>query len=118
MAGRTRRVLAKTAAALLGLAAAAISLPPPTMAADQPGPTVRTADGPVQGFVRSGISTFLGIPYAAPPSGELRWKPPEPAAPWTQTLKATKFGNTCPQITEPGVFAGPVSTTEDCLYLN
>jgi para-nitrobenzyl esterase len=48
----------------------------------------------------------------------LRWQPPKPHAAWTQTLNATKFGNTCPQITELGVFAGPVSVTEDCLYLN
>ena len=81
-------------------------------------PTVETAEGPVQGFVRNGVSTFLGIPYAAPPVGEQRWQPPQPAAAWTQTLNATKFANTCPQITELGVFAGPVSLTEDCLYLN
>ena len=64
------------------------------------------------------MSTFLGIPYAAPPVGALRWQPPQPVAAWTQTLNATKFANTCPQITELGVFAGPVSVTEDCLYLN
>jgi para-nitrobenzyl esterase len=81
-------------------------------------PSVRTAEGSVQGFVRNGVSTFLGIPYAAPPTGAHRWQPPQPIAAWTQTLKATAFGNTCPQITELGVFAGPVSTTEDCLFLN
>ncbi|MBV8614822.1 MAG: carboxylesterase family protein [Acetobacteraceae bacterium] len=72
----------------------------------------------MQGFVKDGVTEFLGIPYAAPPVGGLRWQPPQPHAPWTQTLDATKFGNTCPQITELGVFAGPVSDTEDCLYLN
>ena len=97
-------------AALLGLLLAAAAI-----AAE---PTVKTAEGPVQGFVRNGVSTFLGIPYAAPPAGEQRWQPPQPAAAWTQTLNATKFANTCPQITELGVFAGPVSLTEDCLYLN
>jgi para-nitrobenzyl esterase len=81
-------------------------------------PSVRTAEGPVQGFMRNGVSTFLGIPYAAPPTGAHRWQPPLPAVAWTQALKATSFGNTCPQITELGVFAGPVSTTEDCLFLN
>ncbi len=79
---------------------------------------MRTTEGPVQGFVRNGMSEFLGIPYAAAPVGDLRWRPPQRHAAWTKTLEATKFGNTCPQITELGVFAGPVSVTEDCLYLN
>ena len=99
-----------SAALLLGLL-----LAPVAMAAE---PTVRTTDGSVQGFVRNGVSTFLGIPYAAPPAGEQRWQPPQPVAAWTQTLNAKKFANTCPQITELGVFSGPVSLTEDCLYLN
>ncbi len=49
----------------------------------------QAAEGPVQGFERNGVSTFLGIPYAAPPTGEQRWQPPQPAAAWTQTLNAT-----------------------------
>ena len=53
-------------------------------------------------------------PPRGPPTAALRWQPPQPVAAWTQTLNATKFGNTCPQITELGVFAGPVSLTEDC----
>jgi para-nitrobenzyl esterase len=105
-------------AAVLGLLYAACGVPQQAAAADNGGPIVRATDGPVQGFVRNGIARFLGIPYAAPPVGDLRWQPPKPHAAWTQTLKATKFGNTCPQITELGVFAGPVSVTEDCLYLN
>jgi para-nitrobenzyl esterase len=105
-----------SAVALLGLMLVAPSSQARIVA---PGaPQIRTADGPVQGFVRSGVSTFLGIPYAAPPTGAQRWQPPQPAAAWTDTLQATKFANTCPQITELGVFAGPVSVTEDCLYLN
>jgi para-nitrobenzyl esterase len=81
------------------------------------GPTVNTTDGPVRGFVREGVRTFLGIPYAAPPVGDLRWMPPEPAEPHA-LLDATEFGNTCPQVTTLGAFAGPANTTEDCLYLN
>ncbi len=105
------------AAAILGLLLASAAQPP--IAAAEPGaPSVRTAEGPVQGFVHNGMSTFLGIPYAAPPTGAQRWQPPQPATAWTGTLSATKFANTCPQITELGVFAGPVSLTEDCLYLN
>jgi para-nitrobenzyl esterase len=74
-----------------------------------PSPTVQTADGPVTGAVTDTISTFLGIPYAAPPVGELRWKPPQPRAPWTTPLDATTFGTLCPQAS---------STDEDCLFLN
>jgi para-nitrobenzyl esterase len=81
-------------------------------------PIVQTAEGPVQGVVENGVSEFLGIPYAAPPIGPFRWRPPQPSSPWSRTLDASKFGNTCPQITEMGVFAGPVSLTEDCLSLN
>jgi para-nitrobenzyl esterase len=101
--------------ALLGLLTAMTA--PQAKTADN-APFVRTAEGPVQGAVRNGVTTFLGIPYAAPPTGANRWQPPQPVATWTQTLKATTFGNTCPQITELGVFAGPVATTEDCLFLN
>jgi para-nitrobenzyl esterase len=81
------------------------------------GPTVNTTDGPVRGIVKNGVNQFLGIPYAAPPVGDLRWKPPAPPA-HHALLDATQFANTCPQVTELGAFAGPSSTTEDCLYLN
>jgi para-nitrobenzyl esterase len=63
------------------------------------------------------VNVFLGIPYAAPPVGNLRWMPPQAPAKHS-LLDATEFANTCPQVTELGAFAGPSSTTEDCLYLN
>jgi para-nitrobenzyl esterase len=81
------------------------------------GPIVHTNDGPVRGFVAKGVNTFLGIPYAAPPVGDLRWMPPQRPKPHG-LLRATEFGNTCPQVTTLGAFAGPASITEDCLYLN
>jgi para-nitrobenzyl esterase len=81
-------------------------------------PVVRTSEGPVRGFVKSGVNTFLGIPYAAPPVGRLRWRPPQPHARWHHTLAATAYGPTCAQVTTLGVFAGPASVDEDCLYLN
>lgn len=81
------------------------------------GPTVNTTYGAVKGFVRDGVKTFLGIPYAAPPVGDLRWMEPQPPKPYA-LLDATEFGNTCPQVTTLGAFAGPANTTEDCLYLN
>lgn len=80
-------------------------------------PLVLTGRGPVRGFVKNGVDTFLGIPYAAPPVGALRWRPPQSHARWHRTLNATVYGPTCPQITTLGVFADP-SDTENCLYLN
>ena len=82
------------------------------------GPVVSTDKGSVRGFVENGVYSFLGIPYAAPPVGNLRWRPPAPAKRWDGVRDATEFGNICPQVTELGAFAGPTSITEDCLYLN
>ncbi len=79
---------------------------------------VRTADGPVVGPEGRGVYRFLGIPYAKPPIGELRWMPPQPVAKWTGVRIATKFGPTCAQVTTLGPFAGPPNSNEDCLYLN
>ena len=87
-------------------------------AARDNGPLVQTAGGPVVGFKQNGVYEFLGIPYAAPPVGSLRWMPPQPVAHWDRPLHATHFGNTCAQVTEFGVFAGPASAQEDCLFLN
>jgi para-nitrobenzyl esterase len=105
------------AAVVLGSVMTAVSAPQ-AIAAEHGGPIARTTEGRVQGFVNGGMNEFLGIPFAAPPVGALRWQQPQAHSSWTQTFDATKFGNTCPQITELGVFAGPVSVTEDCLYLN
>ncbi len=77
-----------------------------------------TLDGPVEGFVKGGITQFLGIPYAKPPVGDLRWRPPQPVAKWESVRKADKFGPTCAQVTTLGPFAGPANSNEDCLYLN
>src|SRR6266566_238519 len=53
---------------------------------------VQTDKGAVQGFFTADAREFLGIPYAAPPAGALRWRPPQPAAPWTGIRDATTFG--------------------------
>ncbi|MFO1248589.1 MAG: carboxylesterase family protein [Alphaproteobacteria bacterium] len=79
---------------------------------------VTTAEGPVEGVAKSGVTRFLGIPYAKPPVGALRWMPPQPVAKWTATRAADKFGPTCAQVTTLGPFAGPPNSNEDCLYLN
>lgn len=79
---------------------------------------VSTTDGPVEGVSKDGVARFLGIPYAKPPVGPLRWMPPQPAAKWTAVRQANKFGPTCAQVTTLGPFAGPPNSNEDCLYLN
>jgi para-nitrobenzyl esterase len=79
---------------------------------------VATTEGPVEGFARSGVTQFLGIPYAAPPVGALRWMPPQPVTKWSAPRQARAFGPTCAQITTLGPFAGPPNSNEDCLYLN
>ena len=76
--------------------------------------TVATDRGPVTGGSTPAMNTFLGIPYAAPPVGPLRWRAPQSPAAWTK-LRATKFASHCAQL--PGSY-GLGSTSEDCLYLN
>jgi para-nitrobenzyl esterase len=65
----------------------------------------------------NGVSVFKGIPYAAPPVGPLRWKPPQPPAAWGGTKMATSFGNDCIQQTPVAGSQAP-GISEDCLYLN
>ena len=77
-----------------------------------------TAEGPVEGVASNGVTRFLGIPYASPPVGSLRWMPPQPVVKWTAPRAANKFGPTCAQVTTLGPFAGPANSREDCLYLN
>jgi para-nitrobenzyl esterase len=104
---------------LLGSLFLAGALSTSAMAGDEEdGPVIHTAEGPVRGSIQNGVYEFLGIPYAAPPVGALRWMPPQPVNHWHQLLNATKFANTCAQVTELGVFAGPPNINEDCLYLN
>jgi para-nitrobenzyl esterase len=76
---------------------------------------IATTEGPVRGLRANGVHEFLGIPYAAPPVGNLRWRPPEAHARWKTILTATRMGPSCPQIL-PGAEA--VATSEDCLFLN
>lgn len=104
-----------------------------------------TPQGPVQGIVteNSAIASYQGIPFAAPPIGDLRWAPPAPAPTWTETRDASQFGTRCMQATETeGDFfdrlidghglswiksfaikrvvaaMDPPPVSEDCLYLN
>ena len=78
-------------------------------------PIVTTADGRLRGQVAGTIDEFLGVPYAAPPVGRLRWRPPQPAAHWAGVRAATQFGPHCPQY---GSKFGIGSMSENCLFLN
>ncbi|XP_035679082.1 carboxylesterase 5A-like [Branchiostoma floridae] len=101
--------------------------------ASEPTPAVSTLSGQVRGTVRSAppisnkpVFTFLGIPFAAPPVGDLRFRPPEPVVPWEGLKDATEFGPSCPQelarvrrIYDFLPFALPHEiVSEDCLVLN
>jgi para-nitrobenzyl esterase len=78
--------------------------------------TVVTDRGAVTGVESGSTWAYLGIPFAAPPVGALRWKPPAPAACWTGERAAKEWGPSCPQSDETG--AAPVTGDEDCLQLN
>ncbi len=82
---------------------------------------VKTDKGYVSGTVigepGKEVSVFRGIPFAAPPVGELRWKPPQPAEPWDGIRECTRFSSISPQVEPAGMVSGFV-LDEDCLYLN
>jgi len=82
-------------------------------------PTASVTGGNVKGTVAAGLSIFKGIPFAAPPVGELRWKSPQPVAPWTDVKQTVAFANSCMQNMEMARSMGDASNiSEDCLYLN
>ena len=78
-------------------------------------PTADTASGDVVG-AGTDIHVFEGVPYAAPPVGPLRWRPPEPVVPWTGVRGATQFGADCMQ--KPLADSRAPGVSEDCLTLN
>jgi len=105
-------VLASSAPPLRGRPAAQAAPP----CAD--GTLVTTADGPICGIVANGVRTYLGVPFAAPPVGALRWRAPAPVAPWTTTIQATQAGPGCPQPPFPPGSTSSAARSEDCLTLN
>ena len=80
---------------------------------------VRTKQGTLEGFEQDGVKTFLGIPFAQAPVGELRWKAPQAPLKWEGVREAKTFGNDPmqPDIYGDMSFRGP-KRSEDCLYLN
>ena len=113
---RTLFLLAAAALASTAALAASAQQPPP-------GLTVTSPAGALQGKMETttggAARAFLGIPYAAPPVGPLRWQPPQPAAKWTGVRDATKFGDRCmqPHLYDDMFFRDP-GQSEDCLTLN
>src|ERR1700727_1093423 len=81
-------------------------------------PIVHSTGGLVRGADVAGVNSFLGLPYAAPPTGNLRWRPPRPPASWSGVRDATQFGPSCPQALTGNPFLPPGKISEDCLYLN
>jgi len=81
------------------------------------GPTV-IESGALEGVRKDGLTIYMGVPFAAPPVGELRWREPQPVVPWQGLRKATSFAPACMQkgVSMPG--EQPPATSEDCLYLN
>src|SRR5580698_3835012 len=82
--------------------------------------TVKLDSGKISGSEASGVASFKGIPYVAPPTGDLRWRPPHTIAPWPGTRPAKDFGNVCPQppILEHTYHIKFENLSEDCLTLN
>jgi len=79
-------------------------------------PVVAVTGGQVQGqSMKDGGAVFLGIPFAQPPMGDLRWREPRPATPWSGVREATQFGGECAQ--NP-LWGHPKVVNEDCLYVN
>jgi para-nitrobenzyl esterase len=116
------RVRTRLVAAGVTLGALVVAAPPASasvlgrqVAAGASGPVASTANGAVRGLAKGTVDEFLGIPYAAPPVGALRWQPPQPAARWPGVRDATQFAPHCPQPASP---FGQASMSEDCLFLN
>jgi para-nitrobenzyl esterase len=82
----------------------------------QNGPQLSLDSGIVEGDRLEGLRVFKGVPYAAPPVGELRWRAPRPAAAWNGVRQALDFGHACPQTASKDVKLADIS--EDCLTLN
>jgi para-nitrobenzyl esterase len=102
------------------LACALMTLVAEPARADAPGDRLTTANGVVEGArTDAGIRVFRGIPFAAPPTGELRWKAPQPVASWTGVRKAVDFSASCMQRAVFGDMEFRANgMSEDCLYLN
>ncbi|MBJ7312779.1 carboxylesterase/lipase family protein [Rugamonas sp. CCM 8940] len=100
------------------LAMLAVLLAPFHIVGAAPGAVVRTDAGAVRGERAAGLDVYRGLPFAAAPLGELRWREPAPVPPWPDVRPATSFAPACMQqgVSMPG--ETPPEVSEDCLYLN
>src|ERR1700759_5146509 len=102
-----------------GTAAFALALLAAPAVAQQPVSCTTTADtacteqGAIRGIIEGQTFAFKGIPYAQPPVGSSRWKPPVPAAPWEGIRDGSRYAAMCPQLV-----GQEVQGEEDCLYVN
>lgn len=106
--------LSSCSIAILGALATALVLP--AQSASQA--RIRTGSGVVSGRVEHNVLVYKGIPFAQPPVGELRWRPPQAMKPWRGVRSATAWGHICMQEVkvDPGI--GTEEPSEDCLTLN
>jgi para-nitrobenzyl esterase len=108
-------------AALVPALALMVMTASPAMARELSGApvTVTAPAGTIEGRTQGGVDGFADIPYAAPPVGPLRWRPPGPAPRWQGARQAVRFGNDCPQLRIPGdATPSDQPMSEDCLVLN
>ena len=103
---------------LLAAAIAAVSIFAIQGAAWAGSAPVATRSGQVQGVDQNGVTSWLGIPFAAPPVGDLRWRAPQAPASWSGVRAADHFGAPCMQSGPPGAPGADLPRSEDCLYLN
>lgn len=110
-----------TRTACLAVSACVMAVSGAAVASEDDRPTVTTTVGAVQGRTDGAIEVFKGIPYAPPPVGDARWRPPGPAPQWTGVRDAADFGAACIQPTPrvQSVYSQELgATSEDCLTLN
>jgi carboxylesterase type B len=115
-----RHAARKVAISVFALSLLAVAVPAvavPAVAATQAPDSlvVQTDTGAVRGVHSDGVDAFLGIPYAAPPVGALRWQSPGPHQPWTGVRPATEYGARCAALASTN---GPRTNAEDCLFIN
>jgi carboxylesterase type B len=114
--GRSARALSIVASLVAALVSVSVVAVGPVRAdGDGDGPVVRIENGALRGVRSGGVDNFLGVPYAAPPVGALRWRPPRPAGSWRGVRDAVAYGDRCAALASTN---GPESDSEDCLYLN
>jgi para-nitrobenzyl esterase len=113
--GATILAIGLAVASQASTAARAAPVQAPACAA---GTNVTTTGGPVCGITVNSVNEWLGLPYAAPPIGSLRWQPPQPPTPWTSTLQATAFGSECVQGSPDRGGPPAAGSSENCLFVN